>query len=216
MSDLNDIKLKKVVAYLEAGNPQKLESLAEILKAQPENHSFVREYVAAAGEKLDNPQHLVRFDRSVAKWKSAQEGGSTQEPAAPAETPKPAAKVVRPPAEDEIESEPEAAVPQPAPAPSSAAAAAPQLTGDLSNYHFRFRDANGASQDLHVVHVGSSGVVVLEAKPKVTIVEVMLAGRLVPINPELLNNKGEDAVVEVGGRNYAVATLRALVEAAQP
>lgn len=223
---LNAMKLKKVKDHLENLGSAEVSDIAALLKGKPENPGYLREFVEQAGKELNDESHLIEFDNSVKAYNASKVTPENSE-----EAPKPAAQTAqRPPDESEIGSKPEAEV-KPAP-PSGDPTPAQQRQkreerqegkealieshkATLAPFSFRFRDAQGISSDLQIVHVGQNGTVVLEKKAASVHVDVTLKGQSRRLNITELKAKPGAELVNIDGTDYSAATLLMIAEHAQ-
>lgn len=200
MPDINEVKLKRLIAHLEDEGANTPQAVASILKAKPENTKFLRGYVEKAAESLEQPELVTEFDTAC-----------NNEPAQATEK-----KVTKPkpPAEGEIVSEPE---PEPEPESEDApekpeVAEAQHAFGD--DFQFRYRTETGESKELRILHT-KGNVILLEDKAKADLVKVLLHGEEVEVNLTELATKPAGDAVEIAGGSYPVATLLVIAQAAK-
>jgi hypothetical protein len=207
--DINAIKLGRLKEFFNDDGEPSPEAVAKVLKAKAENTSFLRGYVEAAAAALTQPELLVAFDAAITKPAAA----------APA-----SAAPSTPPVENVVESKPETQTPAPktpvklpaqtAPTPAfvETPAGPTPTTGKPTQY--RFRDDNGLSTDLVVVH-DKNGVVILEKKPVAELVTVTLKGTPVELNLTNLRTLPAGDTVQTIVGEYPVATLLVIADAAK-
>ena len=202
--NLNKAKLARLVTYLEDGGSPSATKVANQLKAKPENRPFLREYVEAAAELLEDPSLLTEFDK----------------PEVVADT-----TPTKPPVEEdqEIQSTPEpapAAAPEPAPrkleevvvgeTPVKASAQIPGGTGNLS---YIYLGEDGIAKPL-TVKTNKDGRIVLVDTPVSTWVTMQLNGAHAQLDLAQLRALKPDSQLTVNGRAYPVSTLLLIAEAA--
>ena len=199
--DIHVTNLERLVLHIEDDGAITPQKVAEVIKAKPENTTFLRGYVEAAAIQLSRPDVIAEFDAALA---------SNTPPEAPAEAPKPA-----PPIEDEIRSTPEPQAPA-APAPALEQAPAKPVVGPPGpTISYKYRDANGIITPLRVV-TAKATVVVLEDMPTDEFVGVVIKGERVDLNITKLRGMPAGDTMEINGAAYPVASLLVIATAAKP
>lgn len=223
--DINQVKLKRLVDHIEDDGSLTPKSVADILKAKVENTNFLREYVKAAAGQLKQPELIEQFEVAITA-----DAAPVVTPAAKTEAPvegeiqsKPEAPAPRTPAKMPVQTAPTPAFVEDAPmavaivTPTRLTDAPATATGsaDAPPHSYRYRDANGVSRNLQVVHVGKTGVVLLEDAPVDEIVEVVLRGEKATLNLTQLRALPGGDMHLVNGGSYMVATLLVIADAAK-
>jgi hypothetical protein len=160
--DINQAKLKRVIAHIEDDGVVNPATIAGLLKAQPKNVTFLRSYVEEASKQIGHAAALAEFDRAVSL-------GETEAPAPKAEAP--------------IVTAPE---PASAPTPKAEATPAPAAPQPNESRAAVLLNADGTLVNLTLVRQTPTRLVFEVAKPTRE-VKIFLRGEVVTV--DLLNLK---------------------------
>jgi len=222
--DINRVKLGRLKEHFDDDGASTPEAVARVIKGKPENVQFLRAYVEAAASEMGTPEILVQFDA----WSTNPPSPSAADAEELLVAGISATKVSTPPEDPStvIESVPEAEVPAPQPVAlgrplsewskeiqeNGVAAVEAAYSGKPLEY--RFKDENGLSHVLVEVH-RKGNVVVLGNKPTDEMVTIQLNGAPVEVSLTHLRTLPAGNDFNLNGRNYTVATLLVIADAAK-
>lgn len=206
MTDINAMRLKKLVEHFRDDGQATPAIVAGILKALPENTEFLRDYVKAASDEIKDPDIVVSFEKAIVAALKAPDEKPTS---APVSKPAPA---------NVIESTPEAELPTYLAGTKGVTEA--EMLGQPVPFEgrvFRYRGADGIAVPLQVLTVKGNTVILERApeKPTEELVDVLLKGQSVSLNLTLLRTLPAGQDFETPAGTFAVAALLIIADAAK-
>lgn len=232
--DINRVKLGRLKEHFDDDGASTPEAVARVIKGKPENVQFLRAYVEAAASEMGTPEILVQFDAATtagtapvdtppeAVVSTPPEDPSTVIESVPEEVVKMAAEVRTAASQSPGKAEAAEAFQERLARPLTEGDKAmqkelgniPLLLRDTAPLEYRFKDENGLSHILVEVH-RKGNVVVLGNKPTDEMVTIQLNGAPVEVSLTHLRTLPAGNDFNLNGRNYTVATLLVIAEAAK-